>query len=265
LVKQFYYGTASINSSAMDVLIPPGHLGHQTFAFKADSWVAYFEDVFGSWEWVSFPENLKRRGFSNELLEALPLSADGRLFWDTVQRYVKSFLEIFFADDGAIKADAEIVAFWANFESQFKTPWRLPELSFESLVALVTDLIWWVTGGHEFLGSIVQYLTSLDGLPGKLVDGKTVPDVQSFTQALIIIALTGVKQPPLMDTWAHLFKVESWSAQQVQQAVDAARQFQVDLADCGHEIANRNIVRERNRQEKLMAFDPHVMETSVSI
>ena len=36
---------------------------------------------------------------------------------------------------------------------------------------------------HELVGSIVEYLTTPDGLAGKIRDGKTVADVQSFAQA----------------------------------------------------------------------------------
>jgi hypothetical protein len=69
----------------------------------------------------------------------------------------------------------------------------------------VTELIFSVTGRHELVGSIVEYLTSPVGLAPKLANGTVEPDVQSHAQALVIIALTGMRlvasDGPLMDCW----------------------------------------------------------------
>jgi hypothetical protein len=219
----------------------------------------------GSWKWVPFPERMQQKGLPIEVLSALPLSCDGELCWRTFEKYVKSFLSIFYKSDESVVADSQVVAFWESFDTQFDSSWHLPKLSFNSLVTLVTDLMWWVTAGHEFHGSIVEYLTSLSGIMPKLQDGKDVPDVQTFTQAMIIISLTGLRTPPLMDDWTHLFRVSSWEASQQQAVLDTVRQFQVDLGECADEIEHRNVVRERNGGKKVVAFNPRILETSVSI
>ena len=126
----------------------------------------------------------------------------------------------------------------------------------------MTELIFSVTGRHELVGSIVEYLTSPVGLASKLANGTVEPDVQSHAQALVIIALTGmhapaasdgplmdlgcliatysstdciphchldtgVRQPPLMDDYSHLFSVNEWETAGKQQGVlDAVRRFQ---------------------------------------
>ena len=51
---------------------------------------------------------------------------------------MRAFLVPFIPDDAAVHADDELRAFWASFEVQFDTPWRLPPLGFSSLVTLVT-------------------------------------------------------------------------------------------------------------------------------
>ena len=80
-------------------------------------------------------------------------------------------------------ADADVVAFWNHFEGQIDAGWQLPPLCYDALITLITDLIWWVTAGHEFVGAIVEYLTPPNGLPAKIVDGRTDVDVQSYAQA----------------------------------------------------------------------------------
>jgi len=89
--------------------------------------------------------------------------------------------------------------------------------------------------------------------------------VQTWTQDLTLIALTGVRMPPLMDDWTHLFQVDAWDPAQRQAALDLTRKFQADLATCSDEIANRNVQRWRRGERKCTAFDPRTLETSVSI
>lgn len=205
---------------------------------------------------------MKQTGMSSALLDVLPLSKDGVLLWRTLEKYVTDYLRIFYPRDEDILKDDEIVRFWNS--SDF-TSWQLQELSFGSLVSLVTDMIWWVTGAHEFLGSIVEYLTNISGIMPKIQDGKDVPDVQTFTLAMIIISFTGIRQPPLMDEWTHLFKVESWTDEKQQAVLNTVRQFQVSLAACSDDIEHENILRERRGEKKVVAFDPRILETSVSI
>lgn len=101
-------------------------------------------------------------------------------------------------------------------------------------------------------GSIVEYLVHPDGLIPKVVDGKSIGDVQTFAQTLIIISLTGIKQPPLMDNWEHLFNVES---------IEIVRNFQKDLKRVSKMIKSRNT----KRHFKYRAMDPKILESSVSI
>jgi hypothetical protein len=265
LLKQFSYGTASINDNSKDILLPLGRLGHRTFGFSDRAWIDFFEDIFTSWTWMPFPEKMRQKGLGPDLLQVLPLSQDGELFWRTCEKYVEAYLRIFYPTDSAILADPQVLVFWTSFDGHFNALWQLPELSFASLVSFVTDLIWWVTGGHELVGSLVEYLCGLSGLPGKLMDGKDVPDVQSFSQALIIIALTGMREPPLMDDWAHLFKVDSWKTEEQQAVLNTVRQFQVDLAACSDEIEHQNMMRMGRGEKQCVAFDPRIHETSVSI
>jgi len=180
--------------------------------------------------------------------------------------YIRSYLTIFYpGGDAEVTADCELVAFWAHFETQIDAGWQLPPLSFDTLATLLTDLVWWVTAGHEFVGAIVEYLTPPNGLPAKIVDGKTEVDVQSYAQALVIISLTGIGQPPLMSDWTHLFKVDSWPKDRQQAALDVVRQFQEDLAACADEVEGLNLLREARGERRFVAFNPRILETSVSI
>ena len=267
LTKQHYYGTAEINYSSKDMLMPLHQFAHRTFGLTDAAWLQFFTDVVAEWSWVSLPEAMEARRLPAGFAEAWPIARDGLAVWRVIERYVRAYLGVFYpAGDEALLADAEVGAFWAHFESQCDAPWKLPPLSTDALVSLLADLIWWVTAGHELVGSIVEYLTTPHGLPGKLAPGATMPDVQSFGQALVIIALTGVRQPALLSDWTHIFAVGSWTAEQRDGALGAVRQFQHDLVECAEEIDELNERRQRAPGgRRFVAFNPRVFETSVSI
>ena len=111
-------------------------------------------------------------------------------------------------------------------------------------------------------------------------------------------------QPALMSDWTHLFKVNGWPAAQQQQVrdaisilvrgsvhphrlpsslnvarclratlhtaphaqvLDAVRHFQDDLAQCADDVESANMLREARGERKFVAFNPRILETSVSI
>ena len=267
LTKQHYYGTAEINYASKESLMPLHQLAHRTFGLTDQAWLQFFTDVVAGWRWVPQPEAMAARGLPDGFVRAWPLARDGLAVWRVVETYVRAYLDVFYpTGDEALLGDAEVVAFWAHFETQCDAPWGLPPLSTDSLVSLLTDLIWWVTAGHELVGSIVEYLTTPHGLPTKLAPGATMPDVQSFGQALVIIALTGVRQPALLSDWTHLFAVDGWTAAQREGALAAVRQFQRDLIECAEEIDELNERRQRvPGGRRFVAFNPRIFETSVSI
>jgi len=266
LLKQHYYGTGEINYSSKDMLLPVGQFAHRTFALTEDAWIQYFTDVTREFKYVSLPESFARRSLPEGFLKEWPVAVDGLRIWHVYNDYIKRYLDVFYPEkDAQVTADEHLVAFWAHFEGQIDAGWSLPPLTYDALATLLTDLIWWVTAGHEFVGAIVEYLTPPTGLPAKMVDREEAVDVQSYAQALVIISLTGIGQPALMSDWTHLFKVATWAADQQQAALDVVRQFQADLVACADEVERLNLVREARGERKFVAFDPRILETSVSI
>eukprot|EP00933_Yihiella_yeosuensis_P032664 TRINITY_DN26284_c0_g1_i1.p1 TRINITY_DN26284_c0_g1~~TRINITY_DN26284_c0_g1_i1.p1 ORF type:complete len:919 (+),score=164.78 TRINITY_DN26284_c0_g1_i1:322-2757(+) len=263
LLSQFCYGTARINSLSTDLLLPVNSLGYRTFAFTEESWGSYMKDIFAEWTWQPFPEKFKGSKLPESFLESWALKQDGELVFDCFVKYTRNYLAIFYPSEDSMLADAEISAFWRHFDEHL--PWKLPPLSLDALVSLLADLMWQVTAGHEFVGSIVEYLTLLSGCQPKIPSGSAVPDVNSLALCLIVMSLTGVRMPPLMDNWTHIFQVESWSNENRQAVLDVVRDFQAQLETCSAEIEERNVLRESRGEKKFMAFNPRILETSVSI
>ena len=266
LLKQHYYGTGEINFSSKDMLLPLGQFAHRTFGLTDDGWISYFSDVVRDFKYESLRENIEKRNLPESFTKHWPVAADGLRLWDVMKDYIGGYLLIFYPEgDAQVATDSDLIRFWDHFEHQIDAGWRLPDLTFDSLATLLTDLVWWVTAGHEFVGSIVEYLTPPNGLPSKIMDGKTAVDVQSYAQALVIIALTGIGQPALMSDWTHLFKVPAWPSDQQQAVLDIVRKFQEDLASCADEVDRLNFELETRGERKFVAFNPRILETSVSI
>ena len=265
LLKQFGFMTCSINDASKGILMPVNGFGHRMFGFTADDWVRYFAELMAAFEFIPFPERVKRTGLDAAFVEAWPFAVDGLAVWNEFHAYTTGYLAASYPDDDALLADAEVAAFYASFETVSGTPWKLPPLSRDALATLVTELMFQVTAVHELVGSIVEYLTSVHGIPAKVAPGKAQVDVQSHAQGLITIALTGVRQPPLMDDYTHLFQVKAWGTKQRQAAIDAARGLQQRLLRVSRDIDERNAERERTLGRKFVAFNPRIHETSVSI
>ena len=68
-----------------------------------------------------------------------------------------------------------------------------------------------------------------------------------------------------MSDWTHIFEVASWPDDKRQATVDAVRALQVELADVADDIDAKNDARERRGERAVPAFNPRILETSVSI
>ena len=247
LLKAHYFNTAAINWGAKQILLPVDQLAHRTWGFTEESWGELFKDIFNEWSYK--PLDTQFNEINLDCKSDLPLYTDGISLWNVMRNYVENYLleEISLSKDVVIQDD-EIIDFWNHFNVDFK--YGLGELTFDNLVDHITNSIWWCTAGHEMVGSIVEYLVHPDGLMPKVCKDKTIADAQTFTQALIVISLTGLRQPALMNDWEHLFT-----------DVKYTQQFQMDLLELSKQIDKLN----ETRLVPYNVMNPKVLESSVSI
>ncbi|KAG8468049.1 hypothetical protein KFE25_007101 [Diacronema lutheri] len=267
LLRPHYYRTALINALAADALMPVDSLGYRMFGFTPSAWHRLFETLTAEWRWVPFPQRMANQRV-RDVFPDMPLLADGTLVYDAIAEHVRTFLAIWYANDKALLADAEAVAFWRHFATQTAHDgWRLGDApTLAALRELLAGLIFEVTVGHEVVGAIVEYLMTPHGTAGKLAPGKTVPDVQSLALVLATMSLTGIKQPALLDDWEHIARgARSWSSAQADAAVQSERAFQHLLEMAAEEIEERNGARERMGARRYVACNPRILESSVSI
>ena len=247
LLKAHYYRTAAINWGAKEILLPVKQLAHRTWGFTEKGWNNLFEDIFKSWIYKPLPTLLNETNL--DCKNDMPFYTDSIKLWNIMRKYVLSYLTSEISSDtNNIVKDKNIIDFWNHFNNDFN--YGLGELTFDNLIDHITNSIWWCTAGHEMVGSIVEYLVHPNGLMPKICPDKTIADVQTFAQALIIISLTGLRQPGLMNDWEHLFDDPKH-----------ARVFQQELFNLSQEIDSLNL----KRIVPYNVMNPKILESSVSI
>lgn len=274
LLKPHNYRTTSINWGSKDVLMPLGSLAHRGFGLSATGWVDCFVTMFKEWKYQTFPQFMENKGLAEEDLKSLPLYIDGIDCWNTYRKYVSAYVDLFYADDNAIGKDEDIVEYWDHYQNrQLNLPYGLPELSKQNLIDQLTHSIWWVSAGHELVGSITEYITDPTGFITKIFIGNpnNIADVQSYAQCNIVMALTGQKQPPLLSDWSHVFKgikpTEGIPPPNFDETkvLNVVHQFRRDLETLSNTIDERNSTRKGNGNMPFMALNPRIFESSVSI
>lgn len=228
LLRPHTYRTATINGASKDILLPHDALAGKLFALTKEEWLRSLNDFVHTHRFQTFEDFVSGEGLTAEVEEALPFVQDGRALVAVIRKYVSDYIDVFYADDAAVVDDSELQTYWAHYGPQPLWPsYRLPPLSKTALVEQITQSIFAVTGVHEFVGAIVEYLQSPAGL-GDL------------------------KHVVLHDGQ------ERGQRDQVSSVLDA---FQDDLQRLGTEIDARNAIREK----RFIAMHPAVLECSVSI
>ena len=92
--------------------------------------------------------------------------------------------------------DPEIKEFWSYYDGGRDKDWinyGLPELTKESLIDMATHSIFYVTGGHELLGGLMQYIMQPNALGPRIMKGRNGGDIDGFFLSLSLIGLTCMK------------------------------------------------------------------------
>ena len=206
LLKQHTYRGATINWASKGTLLPIDALAYRVFAIDKSSWNDVLADSISVCQYETFADYTAKKGLTPAMEEEMPYLRDGKAFWAVVHKYVAAYIDAYFPTEQMVMDDVHIKGYWAHYGPQPLWPsYGLPELSKANLINQVTHVIFAVTGGHEFAGSVVEYLLSPGGLGNKIMPGKAESDVQSYLQALSLIALTG--EILFMLWWAVYFDV----------------------------------------------------------
>lgn len=250
LLAPHTFRTVTINYNSTFSLCPELGFVHRATALTADALQEALDAAVKVWRYTTAPEVMARKDAAR-LGEDFPFVVDGLALWGVIRAHVDRYVALYYDGDAAAR-DPQVKAMWAQLDGAVAAV-KLPPLTRESLVDLLAQFIWTVTGLHEAAGAVVEYVVDPTFVGTKLRPGAEMSDVQATLQGLLIMGLTGLRQPALLGDFGHLALDEAGRG--------AFARFRAELTALADEIDRKNLTR----RFPYNGFNPRNLESSVSI
>jgi len=256
LMKPHTYGAVSINMGATTTLATEFSLLHRASAFTWPAVMKGFEASFKMNRFLPILDQLKQNRMSDVRADIYPFGEDTKDFVGIVTSFVGSYIDIYYPTDKAAYSDNHLSAFWHGLR-QVKNSGFPTSPSREALTTVLSELIVHVTGIHNQVGNVADYLMDPRFASPKIRPGKEIADVQAAFQGLNIGLMTGNLQPRLLNNFTHLVLTD----EHVEATTALFDRLQEDLQDLAATIDRRN----ERRRFPCNAMNPRTMVSSVSI
>lgn len=185
-----------------------------------------------------------------------PFGQDAIEFVEVVQKFVGSYVDIYYADNKSMLLDRELVDFWDGLHVVDGS--RVPSLSGkEVLVDVLANWIAYVTGFHNHAGGVADYLLDPSFASAKIRPNRNIADIQATFQGLNIGLMTAQPAVRLLSDFKHLL-LNDIHLPETTKVFDS---FQRDLAALSAKINERN----KNRSMPCNSLNPELMVSSISI
>ena len=188
--------------------------------------------------------------------DSYPFGQDSIDYWNVVEKFVYEYVDVYYLDDASVLADRELVEFWDGLRVTRDS--KIPQLSGKKvLVRVLTHFIFGVTGVHNHVGTIADYLVDPRFTSAKIRPGREVADIQATFQGFNIALMTASKMPKLLNNFTHLLLDD----EHLKTTTAIFNGFQDDLKRLSELIDERN----KRRTMPCNAMNPKTMLCSVSI
>ncbi len=250
LLQPHTFRTITINYNSTFSLYPEWGFVHRACSLTAESLITALGAGVEMWRYTTVPEVMARKR-AEHLGEDFPFVVDGLALWKVVRDHVERYLALYYQGDDAIR-DREILAMWEQI-GRVRKNISLPPLTLSSLIDLLAQFIWTVTGLHEAVGAVVECVVDPTFVGTRLRPGTEMSDIQATFQGLLIMGLTGLQQPSILGDFTHVALDDAGKA--------AFRTFQAELTGLADQIDQKN----KTRKYPYNGFNPRNLECSVSI
>jgi Lipoxygenase len=259
LLKAFTWRTITINYGASNSLLPKCGFVHRASALTYEALVQALTDSVGLARFQSVPALVAEKG-ADQPGVSFPWATEALELYKVIRSFVEDYLATYTTPE-EMMTDPELKDFWMELETA-PPPMVFPTRSYTSLVDILSQFIWTVTGLHEAVGTIHEYVLDPTFMGTKLRSGTETSDVQASIQYLLILALTGLEMPALLDIGDCK---DIFSADYRGRGVFA--RFSASLRQLVIEMDGRNEQRlaSPHRPWPCQSFNPRHLETAVSI
>ena len=258
ILKPFLYNTGAINMQSTFALAPEYALLHRMTGLTYEGFKFGLSHLFDSYTYETLPDLIESKKLGQDMEDQIPLCADGLPIWNAFKKFFQGYVDFFYKTNEDVSADKVLEEFWDVVEWRgkygCKSRYGLPELNKEGLVEYLTHFAFSATVWHELAGTIVQYLISPKGGCMKLRAGSNEADIQAYVQDLILIGMTGMPEPLLMDDWSHLLPDE-------EEIMRLYNELKVELDEISRKVDKAN----ETRPHACQSFNPKYLECSVSV
>jgi Lipoxygenase len=249
----FHFRTAAINNGAAQSLVPWGGLLHRASGFDWEGMLRIYQDAPKEYRFETVPDELRRKGVHPDTTGDLyPYGSDALAYWNRVEHFVQHAFDTSPALGevlGARRVDTE--RWWGEVRRLVNG--GLPDLNAKSLNDFLSHAIFTVTGFHNHVGTVTDFVTDPTFTAGKVWPGATMADRQTTVHLCIVACITGLPMPALVGDFRHLMPDDA--------ARTSVSTFLASLRELEEDIAARN----GKRSQPLLSFLPQRMAISVAI
>ena len=242
LLKPFTFRSVAINYAAGRALFSTHGMLHRASSLTEKGLQDTFAFGQNSVKYESIPAIIARRSIDTI---NLPFDIDALDYWNVIKSFVDEYIDLYYSQNNACIADNDVRTFMANMSIPFNTCNDLKEF--------LTYIIHVVSGGHNFFGSIAEYISDPKFMTSAWVEGELSARPSSSIKLSLIMSVTSFKQPMITEDFSHILLDDA--------ARDIAHKFTASLYELGTRIDARN----RVRPQPFESFNPKYMQMAVSI
>ncbi|KAF0696553.1 Aste57867_12701 [Aphanomyces stellatus] len=248
LIKPFTFRAVAINRAAARSLFWTKAYMHRALALTDAGLTQTWKTGTDSFKFETFPETVARQNIDTV---NLPFHNDGMSYWNIVRKFVGDYVNLYYRSDDDVVKDTSVEAFWAAFNS--KMPMQLRPLTMKNLKDTLAQAIFWVTAMHNHMGNVAEYVSDPAFMPGAWVEGELAARPGAAVRQAVIMALTGLQQPSILDDFSHVMLDNK--------AKKVCKDFNNGLTALGFVNDFQNAFRD----QAFTTFNPQLMDISVGI